>query len=127
MDLSHGIKFSFAPSLAIDGERAIAAVFYDVYDGERWAGFDDVLVPLWHGAPTGPALKLSQFTRTSIERKTPEFALSTRFPAVAPGVFHAPDGRAWLDVLETFIPMGVPDSARLIVYHRIDVTGLLKQ
>jgi hypothetical protein len=126
-DPARGIKFSFAPSLAINGEHALAAVFYDVFDGDRWGGFDADLIPLWHGAPSGPALPLSRFVRASIEQKTPEFALSTRFPAVAPGVFHAPDGRAWLDVLETLIPMGVPDSAKLIVYQRIDVTGWLKQ
>jgi hypothetical protein len=126
-DPSRGIKFSFAPSLAIEGERALAAVFYDVYDGDKWGGFDAVLMPLWHGAPNGIALPLSRFVRDSIEQKTPDFALSSRFPAVAPGVFHAPDGRAWLDVLEALIPMGVPDSAKLIVYHRVDVTGWLKQ
>jgi hypothetical protein len=122
-DAAHGIKFSFAPSLTLDGERALATVFYDVFKGEQWAGFDAVLVPLRDGAPNGSPLPISQFVRASIDRKTPEFSLSTRFPAAAPAVIHGRDGRTWVDVLETLIPMGVPDSPKLIVWHRLDVSG----
>ena len=125
-DAARGIKFSFAPSLTLDGERALATVFYDVFNGERWAGFDAVLVPLWDGIPSGAPLPISQFVRASIERKTPEFALSARFPAAAPTVFRGPDGRTWVDMLETLIPMGVPDSPKLIVWHRLDVSGAMK-
>jgi hypothetical protein len=126
-DPVRGVRFSFAPSLTLDGEHAFATVFYDVYAGERWAGFDAVLVPLWDGVASGSPLPVSQFVRASIDRKTPEFALSTRFPAAAPKVFRGPDGRTWLDVLETLIPMAVPDSPKLIVWHRIDVSAVVRR
>ena len=122
-DAARGIKFSFAPSLTLDGERALATVFYDVFNGQQWGGFDAVLVPLWDGVTSGAPLPISQFIRASIDRKTPEFALSTRFPAAGPAVIHGVDGRTWVDVLETLIPMGVPDSPKLIVWHRLDVSG----
>jgi hypothetical protein len=125
-DAARGIEFSFAPSLTLDGERALATVFYNVDNGEKWEGFDAALVPLWDGKPRGEPLPVSQFIRASIDRKTPEFALSTRFPAAAPAVFQGPDGRTWLDILETLIPMGVPDSPKLIVWHRLDVSGVAK-
>jgi hypothetical protein len=125
-DDTRGIKFSFAPSLALDGDHAIAAVFYDVIDGNRWGGFDADLIPLRHGAFAGEPLPLTHFIRASIDAKNPAFALSNRFPSVAPVPFHAPDGRVWLDVLDTFIPMGVDDSPKLLVYQRVDVTKLLK-
>lgn len=122
-DAGRGIKFSFAPSLTLDGERALATVFYDVFNGGQWAGFDAVLKPLSDGVPRGAPLPVSQFVRASIDRKTPEFALSARFPAAAPAVFRGSDGRIWLDILETLIPMGVPDLPKLIVWHRLDVSG----
>jgi hypothetical protein len=125
-DDARGIKFSFAPSLSIDGEQAIAAVFYDVFDGNRWGGFDADLIPLRHGAADSQPQPLTHFIRASIDERTPAFALSDRFPAVAPVPFKAKDGRVWLDVLETLIPMGVADSPKLIVYHRVEVTKMLK-
>ena len=122
-----GIKFSFAPSLTVDGERAFATVFYDVFAGERWGGFDAVAVPLYDGAPVGAPLPVSQFVRGAIDKKTPEFALSTRFPAAAPSLYRGADGRTWLDLLETLVPMGVPDAAKLIVWHRVDVGAVAKR
>jgi hypothetical protein len=125
-DSARGIKFSFAPSMTLDGEGAWATVFHDVYSGERWAGFDAVLVPLWDGLPTAAALPVTQFVRESIDRNAPEFALSSRFPAAAPAAFRGTDGRTRLDILETLIPMGVPDSPKLIVWHRLDVSDVVK-
>jgi hypothetical protein len=126
-DAGRGIKFSFAPSLTLDGERAFATVFHDVYQGERWAGFDTVLVPLSDGVPDGAPLPVSQFVRESIDRKTPEFSLSTRFPAASPAVSRGPDGRAWLDLLETLAPLGVKDTPHLVVWHRLDVSAAVKR
>jgi hypothetical protein len=123
-DDARGVKFSFAPSLTLDGEEAVATVFYDVYDGERWAGFDADLVPFLRGAAHGAPVPLTHFVRASITDKKPAMALSSRFPSASLTPYRA-DGHVWLDELETFIPMGVPDSPKLIVYHRVDVTGML--
>lgn len=125
-DEAHGVKFSFAPSLTLDGEQALATVFYDIYDGARWAGFDSDIYPFKGGAATGAPLPLTHFVRASIEQNRPAQALSTRFPAAAPAVFRAPDGHAYLDVLETFIPMGVPGALKIVAYQRVDVTNLVK-
>ncbi len=123
-DDAHGVKFSFAPSLTLDGELVVATVFYDIYDGDRWAGFDADLIPFLRGAPNGPPVPLTHFVRASIADKKPAMALSSRFPSAALSPYRA-DGHVWLDEVETFIPMGVPGSPKLIVYHRVDATGLL--
>ena len=41
-DDATGVKFSFAPSLTLDGEHVLATVFYDLYDGARWDS-----TPIW--------------------------------------------------------------------------------
>jgi len=69
---------------------------------------------------------LSHFVRNSIERKTSQFGLSNRYPAAASAPYRAPDGRVWLDVLETFVPMDVADSPKLVVYHRVDLTNAVE-
>ncbi len=125
-DPAHGIGFSFAPSLALAGDRALAGVFYDVMDGAHWAGFDSVLVPLRQGLIQTPRVPMSQFVRASIDKGMPADALSARFPSIAPGVAHTPDGRAWLDVLQTLVPRNVPDAPKLIVYQRLELTATMK-
>ena len=80
-------------------------------------------MPFEHGAASGAVLPLTHFVRASIDQKNPALALSSRFPSAALAPYHAPDGHVWLDVLETFIPMGVPGSPKLIVYQRVDVTS----
>jgi hypothetical protein len=127
VDEAPGVKFSFAPSLALDNDRAIAAVFFDIVEPNRWAGFDAALVPLSRGKIDGAKRPLTQFVRASIDNKAPAYALATRFPALAPSPARGKDGRVWLDVLETYITMGVDDSAKLIVWHRVDVTDMLKR
>ncbi len=124
-DSARGIKFSFAPSLTLDGEQVLATVFYDIYDGDRWAGFDADLVPFLRGTPNGKPLPLTHFVRASINEKKPALALSTRFPSAAPTLYRA-EGKVWLDTIETFIPMGVPGAPKSIVYHRFDATALLR-
>ncbi len=123
-DDARGIKFSFAPSLTLDGEQVIVTVFYDIYDGERWAGFDADLVSFRRGVAVGAAVPLTNYVRASITDKRPAAALSSRFPAAALAPYRA-EGHVWLDELETLIPMGIPGSPKLIVYHRVDVSGLL--
>jgi hypothetical protein len=123
-DDAAGIRFSFAPSLTLDGEEAIATVFYDIYDGDRWAGFDADLVAFKNGARVGPVLPLSHFVRQSIADKRPAAAFSTRFPSAAPTPYRA-GSAVWLDAVETFIPMGVPGAPKSIVYHRVDIGSLL--
>ena len=125
-DDAKGIKFSFAPSLTLDGENVLATVFYDVYDGTRWAGFDADLVPFLRGTQHGAVLPLTHYVRASIDAKKPVGALSSRFPSAALAPYHAPDGHVWLDMLETFIPMGVDGVPKSIVHQRVDVTGAVK-
>ena len=60
-----------------------------------------------------------------MDARRPETALSSRFPAAAPGVWHSSDGRLWLDVLEMLKTDFEPKGPNLIVYHRLDVTRLL--
>jgi hypothetical protein len=122
-DDANGVKFSFAPSLTLDGENVLATVFYDVYDGQRWAGFDADLVPFLRGAAHGPVQPLTHFVRASIDAKKPVGALSSRFPSAALAPYRAPDGHVWLDMLETFIPMGVDGVPKSVVYQRVDVTS----
>jgi hypothetical protein len=124
-DAAAGVKFSFAPSLTLDGEQVVATVFYDIYDGDRWAGFDADLIPFLRGAPSGKPVPLTHFMRASIGEKNAAMALSSRFPSAALAPYRA-GGKVWLDEVETFIPMGVPGSPKLIVYHRVDATGLLR-
>ena len=121
-DPARGVKFSFAPSLTLDGDRVFATVFYDVFDGQRWAGFDADVVPLKQGALAGAPIPASGFVRRSIADHMPEFALSSRFPASTPAAYRDGTGHGWLMLLQTFVPMGVPDSAKLLVLHPVDIT-----
>jgi hypothetical protein len=116
---------SFAPTLALDRSVALPLTFYDVFDGPRWIGFDTVGRVARRGVLDSARIPVSQWVRKSIDTRRPEAALSARFPSSAVRVYRAPDGRAWLDGLETLIPEGVPDSSNLIVYQRFDLTPWL--
>ena len=122
-DAARGIKYSFAPSLALDGDRALAMVFYDVYNGADWIGFDSSLLSLRGGHMEGPPLPVTQFVRAAIVAKHPDTAMGARFPAAAPALFHAPGGRVWLDVLELLQSPFAPGGPNLVVYQRLDLTG----
>ena len=128
-DPEHGINYSFAPGLTLEGDRALGLVFFDVMDGRDWRGFDSRLLEFRNGAPTGKAVTVTDFMRRSIDTKHPQDGLSVRFPSPAPMLRHTPDGHAWLDIVETLIPRGVENTPLLIVYQRIDVTaaGMLKR
>ena len=124
-DAARGIKFSFAPSLALEGGRALPLAFYDVYDGPNWTGFDSSLAVFRDGRLERALIPVTQFVRAAIEARRPETALSSRFPAAAPAIWHSPDGRLWLDVLEMLKTDFEPRGPNLIVYHRLDVTQFL--
>jgi hypothetical protein len=120
-----GSKFSFAPSIALGKDVAVALTFYDVYDGGRWGGFDVLARRLNDGTLDGKPLPVSQWVRQSIDQHRPDLDWSARFPAAAPALYYAQDGHIWLDVLETLIPMDVAGAPKLIAYQRVDVTSWL--
>jgi hypothetical protein len=126
-DPARGVKFSFAPSIAVDGDRALALVFYDVYAGSTWVGFDSAIAVMHRGRTEGRPVPVTQFAQAAAAAGHPELALGSRFPAVAPTVRRTPDGHIWLDVLESLRPMFPGAVGYLIVYHRVDVTAALQQ
>jgi hypothetical protein len=119
-------RFSFAPSIALDGEKAMALSFYDVYAGTNWIGFDSAAGVLRDGTMAKPGTPISQFVASALAAGKQDNALSTRFPAAAPTLWHAPDGHVWLDMLETLIPSAPGFEGKIIVYHRVDVTSALR-
>jgi hypothetical protein len=123
---ARGVKFSFAPSIAIDDDRALVVVFYDVYVGSTWLGFDSAVTLMRLGRMVGHPLPVTQFLQEAAKAGHPELALSSRFPAVAPAIWRAPDGHVWLDVLETLGPHYPGANGQLIAYQRVDVTSLLQ-
>jgi len=122
-DPARGIKFSYAPSLALDGDRALALVFYDVYNGADQLGFDSSLAMLRSGTMAAPLLPVTRFVQTAIAAKHPEMAIGSRFPAAAPAPWHGPDGRVTLDMLTLFQSPLEPQGASLVVYHRVDLAA----
>ena len=126
-DASRGIKYSFAPSLSLDGDHAFAMVFYDVYNGADWIGFDSSLVTLRGGAMTGAPMPASQLAHDAIAGGRPKSAIGPRFPGVAPAPWHAANGQIWLDAVETMQSPFEPGGSNLIVYQRLDVGPLLRR
>ena len=122
LDPDQGIGFSYAPALAADDEVAVPVTFYDVGD----QGFDAVARIVTQGQLEGPPIPVADWMQKAIAAKTPEAALSARFPAAAQRLFHAPDGRIWLDLLETLTPVHVSGAPKLVVYHRVDVTDAIR-
>ena len=122
-DLAHGVKYSFAPSLTLDGDRALALTFFDVFDGARWAGFDSQLVAFRDGKQQGAPLAITEFSRRSIASGDRSTELSARFPSAAPNLRRGADGHVWLDVLHTLNPLNVDGEAALVVYQRVDLTA----
>ena len=124
-DTARGVKFSFAPSLAVGPKGAVAVSFYDIVGQAQWYGFDSTALMLDGGRTIGAPVPVSQSVAGAVASGHPELALSTRFPAVAPTIRRSADGHAWLDVLETLIPAYPGSNGKLIVYHRVDVTASL--
>jgi hypothetical protein len=124
-DPGRGILSSFAPSLVLDGEHALPLTFYDVYSGPKWIGFDSALSILRRGMVEAPFVPVTQFVRVGIDAKRLQGALSVRFPAAAPLVWHGPDGRLWLDVLER-LKVETEPGPHLIVYQRLELSPSLR-
>jgi hypothetical protein len=125
MQPKDGISFSFAPSLALDGETVLATAFYDINDGGRWRGLDALARVIRRGVFDEATIAVSPLVRASIEANRPDAALSAIFVVTAPRLFHAPDGRVWLDVIETLVPLAVDGAPRLVVYRPVEVTRAL--
>ena len=118
-------RFAYAPTFAFDGDAAVAVTFYEVMDRGHSAGFDSVARIIRRGVADGAPLPLTRAVQAAVAAGKPELALSTWFPAAAPRIYRAADGRAWLDLLHDFqvdANTGAPD---LIVYQRVDLTDVL--
>jgi hypothetical protein len=126
-EAARGVKFSYAPSLTLDGDRALVLSFYDVYAEGKQLGFDSRLAFLRNGVPEQPSIPVSQFVSAAVAAKRPETAMGSRFPNAAPSIFRAADGRAMLDILELYQSPFEPGGANLVVYHRLDLTANLRR
>lgn len=118
-----GIRFSYAPSLALDGDRALALTFYETLAGADSPGFDSRLISLRGGRADAPPVPVTQFARAAIAAKHPELAMGSRFPGAAPAPWRTADGRAQLDILELLQSPFEPQGASIVVYQRLDVTA----
>jgi len=117
--------FSYAPSLALDGERALALTFYDVFDGPKVQYFDTALSAFAQGRVEKLAMPVTQFVQAAVAAKRPELAMSLRFPAAAPEVWHGPGGQTMLDVLELLQSPFEPAGANIVVYQQLNLTAML--
>jgi hypothetical protein len=122
-DLARGIRFSYSPSLVLDGDRVMPLVFYEIDPSPEVAGYDSVLASLRGGRVERPVLPVSQFVQAAIAAKQPDTAMGSRSPAASPGLWHSPDGHAWLDVLELLQSPAEPKGINIIAYHRLDLTA----
>jgi hypothetical protein len=121
-----GHSFSFAPSLSLDpaGAAVFAVVFFELQDLPREI-FDSDALLLRGGKLVGEPLPLSRAARTALDAGRPRDALSTWFPAAAPRLFRAADGRVWLDVLHTAETPERLRTPHFVIYQRREVTSLL--
>ena len=113
------IGFSYAPSLALDGDRTLALTFYENHAGSSSSDFDTRLVQLRNGHIDG------QSTSAVITAKTPDAAMWSRFPGIGPTAWRTADGRAGVDILELIQSSFQPDGPNLVVYRRLDLTAAL--
>ena len=130
-DANRGYGWSYAPSLALDGDRALTLTFYNLSAGNQMRGFDSDL-GLFHDGRKGCArhreLPVTRFAERSIVAGEPANALSAWFPAIAPAlVSGGGDGRIWADILAgAGTDRGEVTALPLIVWIRRDVTDWLK-
>ncbi len=124
-DPVRGIGWSYAPSLALDGERALTLFFYGTHVGGQDRGFDSALRSFQDGRPVAPALPVTGFGEASIATGEPETALSAWFPGIAPSLVRGADGKIMADILVSLSPAAVAAPA-LIVLVRLDLTDWLK-
>jgi hypothetical protein len=117
-----GTKFSFAPSLALDGDRALAMVFFDTSGGANELSFDSHLVPLRLGKMEAAPISVTNFVQAAMAAKRPQTAMSSRFPAAAPAPWRA-NGQTTLDILTLLQSPFEPQGANLVVYHRLNLSA----
>ena len=65
-------------------------------------------------------------TQPALDAKRPDDALATWFASAAPRLYRQADGRVWLDVLYTAQTPERHGSPHYVIYHRREVTDLLK-
>lgn len=121
-----GIRFSYAPSLTLVGDRAFALTFYEGVTGADSPGFDSRLVPLRNGRVDGPPIPVTQFVSAAISAKHPEVSMGPRFPGAAPNPWRTPDGRTGLDILELIQSPFQPNGPSVVIYQRLDLTAALR-
>ncbi|HUG37081.1 MAG TPA: hypothetical protein VML54_09045, partial [Candidatus Limnocylindrales bacterium] len=110
-------SYGFAPSLSLDsdGDTVVAVVFFARPDLPAEV-FDSDAVVLRGGRIAGAPIPLSRMAETARDGN----ALSTWFPTAAPRLYRRPDGRVWLDVLESASPPDPHRSPTYVIYHRVD-------
>jgi hypothetical protein len=124
-DPGSGIGWSYAPGLTLDGDRALALVFYGMHAGRQERGFDADLEQFRDGRPLARPLPVTRFASDSIVSGEPDRALSAWFPGAAPSLARDADGRIWADILVSLAPSGVV-APSLIVWTRLELTAWLK-
>src|SRR6185369_506805 len=65
-------RFAYAPSLAFDGDTAVAVTFYEVMDRGHSVGFDSVARIVRRGAADGAPLPLTRAVQTAVAAGKPE-------------------------------------------------------
>ena len=117
----------FAPSLALDGDRAFATpwLYHDIYQGTDWLGFDSSVAALRNGRMEGTPAPMTQFVHAAAS--PPSIHADRRwaraFPPQLRGRLARPGGRTWLDVLELMQSPFPPGTPNLVVYQRVDLGG----
>ncbi len=124
-DRSRGIGWSYAPSLALDGDNALTLFFYATYVGSQDHGFDSSLRLFRNGQSAAPPFPVTRFGEDSIVSGEREMGLSVWFPATAPALLHGADGTIRSDVLLGLSPTAV-EAPSLIVWDSLDLTDWLK-
>lgn len=124
-----GRRFSFAPSLALDGDRALALRFYDYESNASldFPGFYSLLVPLRNGHVDGPSIPATQFVSAAIAAKHSDTAMGPWFPGTGPSPWRTADGRAGVDILELIQSPFRPSGPGIVVYQRLDLSAALRR
>jgi hypothetical protein len=123
-DQERGIGWSYAPSLILDGDTALALPFYNVRSGSSDIGFDSDLDLFRQGRRIGPPLPVTRFVSDAVRSGNTAAALSAWYPGAAPALVRTSDGKIWTDVLMTLSPVEIK-MPKLIVWRRIDLTTWL--
>ncbi len=123
-DPADGHYFSYAPSLCADAKAGLtlAVVFFETTPGHPGTPgdtgsemFDSILRVIKDGKLAAAPVALTSMAA---------HGMSTWFPCAAPRLFRHPNGKAWLDVLQTTLtPKGSGDPFYFVLYQRVEVTS----